>query len=169
MLLRSATMADLPELLDVQEEGAKAGLGHIFPQEVHPFPRSRLEARWASEITGRDVQVHVAVRRDGGPIEGFAAVRGNELLHFGLAVSAWGTGLAAAVHAELVDLLAASGEPSARLRVFEENRRARRFYEKMGWMATEERSRSTFPPYPVLIEYEMELTDGRASAGGTSS
>lgn len=168
MLLRSATMADLPELLDVQEEGARVGLGHIFPQDVHPFPRSALEARWASEIAGREVGVYV-VGRHGEPIEGFAAVRGNELLHFGTALRTWGSGLAAAVHGEILDLLAASGEPSARLRVFEDNHRARRFYEKVGWTPTARRTRSNYPPNPVLIEYERALTAGRASGGGTSS
>jgi RimJ/RimL family protein N-acetyltransferase len=168
MLLRDATTADLPALLDVQQEGAQVGLAHIFPQDLYPFPRSRLEARWAAELAGDDVVVKVVVR-GGGPVEGFAAVRGNELLHFGLALSTWGSGLAAAVHDELVGLLAASGEPSARLRVFEENHRARRFYEKLGWTATSRRTRSTFPPYPVLLEYRRALTAGRASAGGTSS
>ncbi len=81
----------------------------------------------------------------------------NELLHFGTAVSTWGTGLAAAVHSELIERLARSGRPTAWLRVFEQNHRARRFYEKMGWAPTQRLTRSTFAPYPVLIDYETML------------
>ena len=43
-----------------------------------------------------------------------------------------------------------------RLRVFEANRRARRFYAKLGWAETEGVTRSTFEPHPVLIEYRLE-------------
>lgn len=40
-----------------------------------------------------------------------------------------------------------------RLRVFAQNLRARRFYEKCGWMQTGVTSRTQFEPYPLLIEY----------------
>jgi putative acetyltransferase len=43
------------------------------------------------------------------------------------------------------------------LRVFEDNHQARRFYEKLGWRRTDRLSRTSFPPYPVLIEYEFDL------------
>jgi RimJ/RimL family protein N-acetyltransferase len=156
MLLRAATISDLPALLDVQQVGAIAGLAHIFPQEEYPFPRSEVEATWAVEIASPGIDTYV-VEPPGGRIEGFAAVRGDELLHFGTAVETWGTGLAAAVHAELVDRLVAAGRPVAWLRVFEENHRARRFYEKMGWAPTPQITRSVFAPYPVLVHYELPL------------
>ena len=150
MLLRVATVSDLPELVDVQQAGAVVGLAHIFPQAEYPFPRAAVQAGWAAELGRPEIDVYV-VGEPGGRIRGFAAVRGNELLHFGTAVETWGSGLAAAVHDELVGRL----EAGAWLRVFEENRRARRFYEKMGWTATSRRTRSVFAPYPVLMEYEL--------------
>jgi RimJ/RimL family protein N-acetyltransferase len=156
MLLRDATTADLAELVHVQETGALAGLTHIFPQDTYPFPGSAVRARWASEIDSPDVEVYVVVRQE-DRIEGFAAVHGNELLHFGTAVESWGTGLAAAVHPELIERLARAGRPTATLRVFEQNHRARRFYEKMGWTSTQRLTRSTFAPYPVLRDYEIGL------------
>jgi RimJ/RimL family protein N-acetyltransferase len=156
MLLRDATTADLPKLVDVQEAGARAGLAHIFPQDTYPFPRAAVQARWTCEIADPDVEVYVVVRQE-ATIEGFAAVRANELLHFGTAVDSWGTGLATAVHNELIERLAHAGRPTARLRVFEQNHRARRFYEKMGWTSTQRLTRSTFAPYPVLIDYEISL------------
>jgi RimJ/RimL family protein N-acetyltransferase len=45
--------------------------------------------------------------------------------------------------------------------VFEGNRRARRFYEKLGWTPTGRTSRTTFAPYPVLLEYVRERTPDR--------
>lgn len=151
--LRAARIADLPALMDVQEEGAIRGLAHIFPQDEHPFPRAEIQARWAEEIADPAVDVFV-IERD-GRVAGFAAVRGDELLHFGTAVATWGTGLAAAAHGQLLDRFTGT---RATLRVFEENRRARRFYEKLGWRCTGQTSRTSFPPHPVLVGYERALT-----------
>jgi putative acetyltransferase len=142
--------------MDVQHSGALHALTHIFPQEAFPFPYAEVQARWASEIADPDTEVYV-VEDDAGHIVGFAAVRDNELLHFGTAVQTWGTGLAAAVHGRLIERLATSDAAKARLRVFEENHRARRFYEKVGWRRTDRVSRTSFPPHPILVEYEFEL------------
>jgi RimJ/RimL family protein N-acetyltransferase len=149
-------MADLPALVDVEKAGARLALAHIFPQDVYPFPHAEIQSRWAGEIASPDVEVYV-IERSEGRIEGFAATRTNELLHFGMAVETWGTGLAGAAHDELIEHLAAAGQPWAWLRVFDENQRARRFYEKMGWRPTERLSRSSFAPYPILVEYEFDL------------
>jgi RimJ/RimL family protein N-acetyltransferase len=148
--------SDLPALMDVQQAGAVKALAHIFPQDAHPFPRDEVQARWTAEIADPDVDVYV-IERDDGEIAGFAALRGNELLHFGTAVETWGSGFAAAAHIQLVERLAAGGATCARLRVFEDNQRARRFYEKLGWRRTDRFSRTSFPPHPVLIEYELDL------------
>ena len=156
VLLREATTADLPALLDVQEVGAVTGLGHLFPQERYPFPREALRARWTAEIADPAVAAYV-VDDAGGRLVGFAATRDDELLHFGTAVQTWGNGLAAAVHDEVLRRLAASGVSLARLSVFEGNTRARRFYTRLGWRQTSRRRRTTFPPHPVLLEYERDL------------
>jgi RimJ/RimL family protein N-acetyltransferase len=152
MLLRLADPADLSALLDVQEPGAVRSLGHIFPQETHPFPRDELRARWLREIADVDVTVYVA-EDDEQRLVAFAATRADEFLHFGTAVDTWGTGLATEVHDEVLNRMSAAGVFRARLHVFEENRRARRFYEKHGWRATGQRRPTTFAPYPELLEY----------------
>jgi RimJ/RimL family protein N-acetyltransferase len=43
------------------------------------------------------------------------------------------------------------------LRVFDENRRAQRFYAKQGWRPTGRTSRTAFAPHPLLLEYERIL------------
>ncbi len=158
MIVRTATVDDLEALLDVQEEGAVAGLADVFPQDRYPFPRASVRRRWADEFEDPDTDVYVAVDDDGAVI-GFAATRGNEILHFGTAVRTWGTGAAQRLHDALLDQLSRTVPPAAdhlRLRVFEANRRARRFYTKLGWTETDLVTRSTFEPHPVLIEYRLE-------------
>jgi RimJ/RimL family protein N-acetyltransferase len=152
MPLRDATVADLPALMDVQQAAAVRALAHIFPQDRYPFPRDELLSRWVTEIADPDVGAYVI--EDGEDrIAGFAATRGDELLHFGTAVRTWGTGLAICAHDDVMRRLTAAGVTRARLRVFEEDRRARRFYEKLGWRPSGQRSRTPFPPHPVLVEY----------------
>lgn len=158
MILRKATSADVEALLDVQQPATVEGLGHLFPQEDHPFPRQIIASRWLAEIAAPDVSVHLYTEDDGS-IRGFAAVRGHELLHFGTALPTWGTGLASRFHDALLEATTeVLGQAELTLRVFEENRRARRFYEKHGWRPTGRTSRTNFPPHPVLLQYERPLT-----------
>lgn len=156
MNLRAAAETDLDSLLAVQQEGAIRALSHIFPQDTHPFPTEALRSRWAEELADPGIRVYV-MTNDDGAVVGFAATRDNELLHFGTAVETWGTGTAAEAHDALLRALAAEGITQARLRVFEENHRARRFYEKLGWQVTGRRSRTSFPPHPVLVEYRRTV------------
>jgi len=86
-----------------------------------------------------------------------AAIRGDELLHFGIALELWGSGLAVAAHDAVLERMRAAGVRRAWLRVFTGNGRGRAFYEKLGWRPSGERSRSTFAPYPELLRYERDL------------
>ncbi len=154
-VLRPMGHGDLDSLLEVQREGAVAGLGHIFPQDEFPFPVGEVRARWSVELDDLETRCWVIVqdRR----LAGFAAARQNEFLHFGTAVSTWGSGLAARAHDEVLGHIGRQGYPLAVLRVFAENRRAIRFYERRGWSATARTTRTTFPPHPVLRHYEIAL------------
>jgi GNAT superfamily N-acetyltransferase len=155
MLLRAAAVPDVPALVEMQEIAAVAGLSHIFAQDEYPFPRDEIAADWVAEIADPEIDAFVVARR--GRIEGFAALRRDELLHFGTALDTWGSGLAGEMHAELVSLWAAAGHESAWLRVFDENRRARRFYEKMGWRPTAGVSYGEYPPFPPLTHYATSI------------
>ena len=158
-VLRPLEERDLDALLCVQEEGAVAGLGHIFPKSEYPFPTADLRRRWAEELADPSIDCFAVVDDTGG-LAGFAATRGDQFLHFGTALSTWGSGLAGQAHDEVVEHLAAQGYESAWLRVFQENQRARRFYERRGWTATGERARSAYPPQPVLLHYARDLSTG---------
>lgn len=153
--LRPMTAADVPLVVAVQEPAAVVGLAEVFPQETHPFPRADIAGRWVEEIgtPGTDCLVVIG----GHEVLGFAAVRGDEMLHFGIALEQWGTGVAREAHDSVVDLMRSKGVRVAWLRVFTGNGRGRAFYEKLGWVPTGERTRSGFPPHPELLRYELAL------------
>jgi RimJ/RimL family protein N-acetyltransferase len=157
-VLRALRRDDLDDLLVVQREGGIAGLGHIFPQDTHPFPATDVRERWRREIDDPEVDCFAIVAHD-GVLAGFAASRGDELLHFGTAVPTWGTGLAGLAHDELLEHLRRKGFRHVWLRVFEENHRAVRFYTRRGWRPTEVTTRTSFPPHPVLRRFERDLPD----------
>ena len=155
--LRAMTGADVEDVLDVQAPGAVLALSEIFPQDTYPFPREDVAERWHQEVAAPDVDCLVVLLDD--RIVGFAAVRGAEFLHFGIAVERWGSGVAQSAHGAVLDRMRGRGVRRAWLRVFTENRRGRRFYEKLGWEPTGDRTRSSFPPHPELLRYERGLAD----------
>lgn len=166
-VLRRLRPSDLDTLLAVQREGAIAGLGHIFPQEEHPFPTAEVRARWERELADESVDAFAIVLA--GELAGFAATRANEFLHFGTAVNTWGSGLAGIAHDEVIEHFRHRGHPTAFLWVFEDNHRAVRFYTARNWRATNERMRTTFAPHPVLRRYEIDLSSAPANAEGHRS
>lgn len=149
------TAADVDAVLEVQQPGAVLGLAEVFSQDTHPFPRDVVADRWREEIAEPDIDCFV-VELDGTTV-GFAATREAELLHFGVAVEHWGSGVARAAHDAVLARMRDRGVRRAWLRVFTGNGRGRGFYEKLGWQPTGERSTSTFPPYPELLRYERAL------------
>jgi len=157
------TRADLDALLVVQREAAQVSLEDVFPQEQFPFPTDVVRHRWEQELADPGIECFVVVDATDS-VAGFAALRGNEFRHFGTALATWGSGLAGRAHDEVLTHWIAQGYRHAWLRVFEQNVRARTFYERRGWEPTGERSRSDFAPYPVLLTYEVDLsgTNGQA-------
>ena len=153
MMVRVMAACDLPSLIELQEAGAVVAMAEVFLQDQYPFPREAVLARWRDEINDRSIGTYVAVDDD-GQLVGFAATRGGELLHFGTALATWGHGTASELLGVVVDWLReASDEPT--LRVFADNGRARRFYEKHGWRPTGATSVSSFEPHPLLLEYSL--------------
>lgn len=155
-VLRPMAQEDLDDVLLLQREASVAALGHIFPQAEHPFPTDEVRKRWGVEIDSSEVDCFVVLGPQ-GEAAGFAATRDHELLHFGTAIRTWGSGLAARAHDEILEHLRSEGFAEGWLRVFEENHRARRFYERRAWLETGERTRTSFAPHPVLVHYARSL------------
>lgn len=119
--------ADVPAVLAVQQPGAVIGLAKVFPQDEFPFPREAVARRWLEEIETHEIDCFVVERS--GAVIGFAAIRADEFMHFGLALELWGTGAAQDAHDAVLDRMTASGITRAWLRVFTDNERGRRFYD----------------------------------------
>jgi hypothetical protein len=65
VIFRRATASDVDSLVDIQQAGAVLALCHIFPQNLHPFPRDAIVRRWLAEIADPEIQVYVSTD-DGG-------------------------------------------------------------------------------------------------------
>jgi ribosomal protein S18 acetylase RimI-like enzyme len=154
-LLRAMTHDDVPDVLAVQEPGAVRALAAVFPQDRYPFPRDVLTARWHAELD--DPEVDCLVAPAGADLAAFVALRRDELLHLGVAVEHWGTGLADRVHDAALGRVGNRGFARVWAHVYTGNGRARRFYERHDWHESGERSRGVPPPHAELLRYERAL------------
>lgn len=77
----------------VQERARRRSLRlSVFPQEELPFPRDDVARRWREELAAPGIDCYVVIIADA--VVGFAAIRKDEILHFGVAIEHWGTGIA---------------------------------------------------------------------------
>ena len=149
MTIRRATTADAALLAAIQEEASRAGVAHVYPPERFPFPTAAVQERWRLFTA----EGGFAVVTD----EGFAAVADPFLEAIYVRPSSWGSGLAVTLHDAAVAELRARGVARARLWVLEENDRARRFYERLGWRADGTSRVVEFPPNPIDLGYALVL------------
>lgn len=162
MRLHSVAEADAPALAELEQSIGTAALGHIFPPERYPFPVQQVLARWRRELADPAYRVRVA---QAAVSDGPGSPRRHELVgycvcrqdgasawveHLGVAAPLHGTGLASLLLAEARN---AHREQDMRLWVLAENARARRFYEREGWLPTGAETAAGYPPYPQLLEY----------------
>ena len=84
---------------------------------------------------------------------GLAAIDACWLHGLYVVPEAWGTGVAVALHDAALAALPDCAE--VKLWVLEENRRARRFYEKHGWRRNGETRVVEYPPNPLDVGYSF--------------
>ena len=131
----------------LQRAASLAGLAHIYPPEQYPYPDDEIRRRWR-ETTGMVLLAELA----GEPV-GVAMVEACWLHGFYVVPEAWGTGVAHALHDAALDAMPDCAE--LKLWVLEENRRARRFYEKHGWRQNGETRVVEYPPNPLDVGYSF--------------
>jgi GNAT superfamily N-acetyltransferase len=155
-MFRDATPADAPALRQLEREANLAGLGHVFPPERFPFPDDDVLARWVLVLDEPGVDVLV---RDSSPgrLDVFAAYDDVSLRHLAVHPDLWGTGLASAAVETVLRAMARRGTTVAELWCLEENRRARRLYEHLGWSPAEDRRPAPWPPHPTEMRYTRLL------------
>ena len=151
-MFRAATVDDLTALLDLERAANLAGLGHVFPPERYPFPDGDVLARWALVLDEPGIEVLVRDAQDGG-IDLFAAYDDRSLRHLAVHPDQWGSGLATTAIEAVLHSMDVRGTTIAELWCLEENTRARRLYEYLGWREERDRRPAPWPPHPTEMRY----------------
>jgi GNAT superfamily N-acetyltransferase len=94
----------------------------------------------------------VLIAEDDGVPVGCAATDDCWLHGFYVTPDRWGSGVAYALHDAAVARLDCA---EVKLWVLEENARARRFYEKRGWVPNGEKRVVEYPPHPLDVGYSL--------------
>jgi GNAT superfamily N-acetyltransferase len=139
--LRPAVAADVPGIVEAYLRSWRAAYaGSLAPDRLDREAAARRDRHpWASCIAAPGVTVRVGIDAAGrvlGVVQADRSVPERdraELTMLYVDPDAWGTGLAAELLAAGVGWLAEQGCDHAWLRVVEDHRRARRFYEREGW------------------------------------
>jgi RimJ/RimL family protein N-acetyltransferase len=155
---REATPDDLPALHDLEREANLAALGHVFPPERYPFPRDAVLARWSLVLDDPDVSVLVAEDdEDDKGLVMYAAYDATTLRHLAVHPARWGQGLASTAIEAVLHSMDRRGTTIASLWCLEDNHRARRLYEYLGWRAEPDRREAAWPPHPTEMRYTRLL------------
>lgn len=152
-MFREATLDDLTALLDLERAANLAGLGHVFPPDRFPFPDDDVLARWALVLDDPGVDVLVRDAADGSGLDLFAAYDERSLRHLAVHPDHWGDGLATTAIETVLRAMDGRGTTVAELWCLEQNLRARRLYEHLGWRSTPDRREAPWPPHPTELRY----------------
>jgi RimJ/RimL family protein N-acetyltransferase len=144
-VIRRSSRAEAETHFAIQRAACVAGLPHIYPPALYPFPDEEIRRRW------REWEGTVRVSERDGHVVGVAGVGDCWLQGFYVLPEHWGTGVASELHEAV--LAEQPGCAELKLWVLEENHRARRFYEKHGWRENGETRVVPYPPHPLDVGY----------------
>jgi GNAT superfamily N-acetyltransferase len=154
-LIREARPDEAETLLAIQRDACLVAFAHIFPPEKYSFPDQDVLANWRAALLGQETEVYIA--EDEGVPVGSVSLGNGFLSTLYVVPSRQGTGVGSSLHDLALERLRAHGNDVAKLWTLEENWNARRYYEKRGWMLTEETRVVPFPPQPLDVQYEKAL------------
>jgi GNAT superfamily N-acetyltransferase len=154
-LIREATSGEAELLAAVQRDASLAGLAHIFPPELYPYPMDDVIRRWQEALADPAVEVFVA-EADRGAV-GVAGARAEWLDGLYVVPERWGHGVGRALHDHVLERLRERGAVRGHLWALEHNERARRFYERLGWRQNGTTRVVPFPPNPIDVGYSIDL------------
>jgi len=139
VLVRPASREDAAAIADVHVLTWRAAYAHIFGAERVAEIGDGRRAQWDERLADPPPDRHVFVSEEGGHVTGFVSVGDSrdepgkgELYAIYVLPEAWGSGAGAALMTSALEAL--RGYSSATLWVLEDNPRARRFYEREGWI-----------------------------------
>ncbi|HEX5769455.1 MAG TPA: GNAT family N-acetyltransferase [Nocardioidaceae bacterium] len=157
-MFREATEHDLLPLAELERAANVVGLAHVFPPERFPFPFDAVLARWRLVLDDPAAVVLVLDEAEEDRLAVYVAYDDSTLRHIAVHPDRWGEGLATAGMTEATRAMARRGSHEAFLWVLEENHRARRLYERLGWVPTDDRREAPWPPHPMEVSYVRPLT-----------
>ena len=139
--MRRARQEDAAAVAEVHVRTWQAAYEHIFGAErLAELDVERRRAGWERTLAAPDEHVLVA-EHEGGAVVAFAAAgpsrsggTDGELYAIYALPEAWGSGAGPALMRAALGALRAEGFREAVLWVLEDNPRARRFYEREGWV-----------------------------------
>jgi len=146
-VIRTSGRDEAETHFQVQRAASLAGLAHIYPPDEHPYPDDVIRAQW------REKQGAVLVAERDGRVVGVVVVHACWLTNLYVLPEWWGSGVAGELHDAALAAMPDCAE--VKLWVLEENRRARRFYEKHGWRPNGEARVVEFPPHPLDVGYSF--------------
>jgi len=153
-MLREATREDLWALTDLERAANLAALGHVFPPDRYPFPDDDVLARWALVL---EEGVTVRVLDGEAGLDAVAAHDDATLRHLAVHPRRWGHGLGTRLVRLSLEAMAARGATEAQLWCLEDNGRARRLYERLGWRPAADRREAVWPPHPTEMRYTRPI------------
>jgi diamine N-acetyltransferase len=163
--VRAALPEEAEVLVGIQQAASVAAVGHLFPPAEYPFPVGPVRERWQAALGA--AQGGVLVAEHEGLVVGVVQVAPERLDGLFVLPCEWGSGVADRLHDAAVQRLRGWGGGRCRLSVLEENHRARRFFERRGWRLDGRRTRTPFPPHPLMVGYTLTL--GAASTEASDS
>jgi len=165
--VRRATLDDARAIAEVHVDTWRVAYPGVIPQDVlDRLDVDEREQRWLSWIPVEEIAVFVA--QQDGRVVGFVSLGPSrdvdgtgELYAIYVAPGSWGTGAGPALMDEATEWLLARWDEAV-LWVAEENPRARRFYERYGWIAEERRVEEVAPgAYVPEVRYRLSGLDRR--------
>jgi putative acetyltransferase len=154
-VIREARADQAQSLAAIQRDASLAGYAHIFPPELYPYPTGVVAQRWEEFLA--DDEVTVLVAEEDGATTGVAACSSEWLDSLYVLPQWWKRGVGRALHDEVLARQRAGGCERCHLWVLEDNDRARRFYERLGWVENGSSRVVPFPPKPIDVGYSITL------------
>ena len=154
-MIREARPDEAGALAAIQRDASLAALADIFPPELYPYPLDDVTRRWEESLA--DGGVAVLVAEEDGTAAGVAGCRSEWLDGLYVLPQFWSRGVGRALHDTVLGRLRADGWERCHLWVLEDNGRARRFYERLGWIENGTSRVVPFPPNPIDLGYSMTL------------
>jgi GNAT superfamily N-acetyltransferase len=152
--IRAATSGDAEMLFAIQRTTSLAAFADVFPPDRYPFPDEAVRMRWREFLARPAGRALIAER--GPRAVGIVAFTPGRLDALYVLPEDWSNGVGSRLHRDAVEGLRELG-PEARLWVLEQNVRARRFYERRGWVLDGTERVVPFPPHPLDVGYTLSL------------